>query len=429
LNVPTQTARPQISPQSARAAQRQERVLRRQEERALRALPRSQRAARRQEIERARQQRAQQRLAPAPALQQAQPATPMTQRATRLNGQPRIAPQTAQRGRFAAAFATHPQRSIAYSDPRHAWRRGLRVAFLPWYGSVFWPYAYVDIFDYAFWPYGYDDAYWAYIYDDVLDSVFWGEVGPPPEYIEGIEYPRRRTASYSSVRQLCRDPGSGITAWPFAELQSKLGLNEEQRALLNDVRAAAEQVQRAFRESCASQQAFPLTPPGRLHAMIARLEAVLNAVQTVRPPLTKFYESLTDEQQERFNEIGPKRSANTVAQAAQEAQSCKQPKPGLANLPIEKIEDAVRPTGAQEERLNRLQDATVKAVTILQDACPDETPLTPPGRLQAMETRLKAMIDAANAVGPALDDFYASLDNEQKARFNRMGRELARNND
>jgi hypothetical protein len=69
----------------------------------------------------------------------------------------------------------------------------------------------------------------------------------------------------------------------------------------------------------------------------------------------------------------------------------------------------------------------VKAVTILQDACPDQVPLTPPGRLDMMEARLKAMIDAANTVKPALDDFYASLSSEQKARFNRMGRALAKN--
>jgi hypothetical protein len=99
----------------------------------------------------------------------------------------------------------------------------------------------------------------------------------------------------------------------------------------------------------------------------------------------------------------------------------------LSNLPIEQIEDAVQPTAAQEESLNRLQDATVKAVTILQDACPDQVPLTPPGRLDMMEARLKAMIDAANTVKPALDDFYASLSSEQKARFNRMGRALAKN--
>jgi hypothetical protein len=136
LNVPAQTARTQNSPQSARAARRQERILRRQEERALRALPPPQRAQRREEIQRARQERAQQRLAPASALQQVQPTTPTTQRATRLNGQPRIAPQFARQGHFAGAFATRPNRSFAYAYPRQAWRHGLRVAFLPWYGPV-----------------------------------------------------------------------------------------------------------------------------------------------------------------------------------------------------------------------------------------------------------------------------------------------------
>ena len=61
----------------------------------------------------------------------------------------------------------------------------------------------------------------------------------------------------------------------------------------------------------------------------------------------------------------------------------------------------------------------------MQAACPDETPLTPTGRLDAMQKRLQAMIDAANTVKPALTDFYASLSSEQKARFNRIGQELA----
>ena len=55
-------------------------------------------------------------------------------------------------------------------------------------------------------------------------------------------------------------------------------------------------------------------------------------------------------------------------------------------------------------------------------------PLTPPGRLAAMETRLKAMIEAANTVKPALESFYSSLTNEQKARFDRIGGQLAKEN-
>jgi hypothetical protein len=37
------------------------------------------------------------------------------------------------------------------------------------------------------------------------------------------------------------------------------------------------------------------------------------------------------------------------------------------------------------------------------------------------------MVEAANTVKPALDSFYGSLNDEQKARFNKLGREIAAN--
>ena len=164
--------------------------------------------------------------------------------------------------------------------------------------------------------------------------------------------------------------------------------------------------------------------------MTSRLDATLEAVKVVRPALEKFYNSLSDEQKERFNQLGPKRPVNnpeTTAALPQDAKSCSEAKPGLTNLPIEQIDAAVKPTDAQQDALKQLQAATDKAVSVLQAACPKDMPLTPPGRLEAMETRLKAMIDAANTIKPALESFYASLSNEQKARFDRIG-ELAQGN-
>ena len=69
---------------------------------------------------------------------------------------------------------------------------------------------------------------------------------------------------------------------------------------------------------------------------------------------------------------------------------------------------------------HRLSDVTKKAVAGLQAVCPDDVPLTPVGRLDAMEKRLKAMIEAADWVQEALDKFYATLGSEQKARFNTL---------
>src|ERR1044071_9410508 len=123
----------------------------------------------------------------------------------------------------------------------------------------------------------------------------------------------------------------------------------------------------------------------------------------------------------------PGNKSETQGSGNDQAANCGDPKPGLANLPIERIEDAVKPTEAQETKLKDLETATNDAVGILQAACPDDVPMTPPGRLEAMAKRLKAMVEAANTVKPSLDSFYTSLNDEQKARFNKLGRQIAAN--
>jgi hypothetical protein len=428
---------------------RAERTLRRNEARELRRLPPSQHAAKREQFDQARQQRAlaRQQLTQPNAAQAN--ANGRNWRENRRNGMARVTPDAARQGRFAARFTQqaggiNPNNRWAFASVRNAWRNHHRARFVAWFGPVFWPYAYSDVFNYAFWPYGYDDGYWAYAYDDFFDGVFWGDAGVPDAYAyapssgyassDGVRTSRVASAprpSYASVQELCRQPGNGVTAWPFGDIERKVGLNGEQKQLLDDVRRTSEDAAAGFKASCPAENAFPLTPPGRLAAMTVRLEATLQTVQTVRPPLEKFYASLSDEQKERFNLLGPQ-NAGTEAQASvasQAADTCKQPKQGLTNLPIEKIEDALNPTDAQEAELAKLQDATNKAVSIMQTACPDETPMTPPGRLNVMEKRLQSMVDAAKTVKPALENFYASLSSEQKARFNRIGQQLSRNND
>ncbi|HXX25880.1 MAG TPA: Spy/CpxP family protein refolding chaperone [Pseudolabrys sp.] len=426
--------------QTTRQQQRAERAQRRQEARELRNTPRGQRAAKREEIRNARELRAQQRQQAnrpnAAATTGSAPANATTTRAQRraarlaARGITPVTAQAARNGRFASQFATtaNARNSGRWHgrDARYAWRHGWLAGFVPWYGPVFWPYAYSDIFDYAFWPYGYDDGFWDYAYDDFIDGVFWGGDGAPAEYAYASPPPPQ--ANYATVRTLCSQPGSGVTAWPFADIKRKVGLNEEQKGLLGDMRKAADEAAAVFKTSCPADNAFPLTPPGRLQAMTSRLQATLQAVDTVRPALEKFYGSLSDEQKERFNELGPSGKANNAeAKAAlpTDAKACSEAKPGLTNLPIERISESVDTTDEQDALLTKLSDAMDNAVSILQSACPEEAPLTPPGRLEAMEKRLQAMIDAANAVKPALTDFYAALSPEQKARFNQIGKDVA----
>ena len=70
--------------------------------------------------------------------------------------------------------------------------------------------------------------------------------------------------------------------------------------------------------------------------------------------------------------------------------------------------------------LDELNDASNRAAGVLNGNCPTDQPLTPPGRLAAMEQRLNAMLEAVNTVQPALAKFYNLLSDEQKARFDRL---------
>jgi hypothetical protein len=367
------------------------------------------------------------------------PALAGRSRALRRGEAVLLSQQAAAQGRFGARFHARAGHKPGMHKPRfagrHAWRRGKHASFVAWVGPVFWPYVYSDIFDYTFFPYAYDEGFWAYAYDDFFDSVFWADGGPYADYAEAGPYAGDVTAALPGKRasakaraqkrlaeQLCKQPGQGITAWPFEAIEDAVRPNAEQRALLAKLETAAGDAADTFKRTCSTE--IPLTPPGRLDAMLGRLNATLDAVKTVRPALTAFYDSLSDEQRARFNAIGPevgqrKQTAEDVT--ASVAARCGEAKPGLTNLPIEQISNVVRPTESQKDALDRLAGAAKDALAKLQAACPDDTPQTPTGRLDAIEQRLQAMIDAANIVKPALGEFYAALSNEQKARFNTMG--------
>jgi hypothetical protein len=400
-------------PEGRRAQRTQERLLQTQN----RLLQREQRM---QQSDQARLQR----LGPQPSAERSTAAA---------------AVQAAARGRFAAHFrsndALQARAALTAREngwaPRHAWRRGQRAAFVAWLGPVFWPYAYSDIFEYTFWPYAYDPGYWAYAYDDFVDTVFWGTDSPYSAYaryqepgaaITDFRARGRASVSPQTLRQLCGDPDKGVTAWPIAEITRAVRPTPEQRALLDELKSAAAKAADAFKQSCGGS--YAMTPPGRLRAMTNRISATLEAVRIVRPALEKFYNALSDEQQARFNALGPKIGERSQRQPQQEtnAQSdrCGEPKSSLTQLPIERIETVIRPAGTQKEVLERLREATEKGVQGLQAACPDDVPLTPVGRLEAMEKRLGALMQAANLVQPALDAFYATLSSEQKARFNTL---------
>jgi hypothetical protein len=87
----------------------------------------------------------------------------------------------------------------------------------------------------------------------------------------------------------------------------------------------------------------------------------------------------------------------------------------------------LQPNDAQRAKLDALQSAmATSAADTIKAACPTEAPDTPPARLAAAGKHLQAMLQAVDTIRPALHDFYDSLSDAQKARFNTLGKDLFR---
>jgi hypothetical protein len=311
-----------------------------------------------------------------------------------------------------------------FFDP--GWRQHYaRPIVIGWVGPLFWPYAYSDFVGYTFYPYAYD-TFWPYAYDDLYDGMFgafaqdyggtYASVGRPQE--SGVRRPRGTEAGRSVSADLCSGRTNGLTDWPIERITQTVEPDASQRAALDELKDATAKALDILKAACPT--ALPSTPTGRIEAMRQRLDAMLQAVRTVRPALEKFYGSLNDEQKARFNALAPDDSSGQQQAQGDLTQVCGAGASGVASLPLNEIEREVRPDESQRGALKQLQDATSAAADLLKSDCPSGQAVSMIGRLEAMERRLDAMSRAVQTVQPALEKFYASLGNEQKERFNRL---------
>jgi hypothetical protein len=287
-----------------------------------------------------------------------------------------------------------------------------------WVGSLFWPFAIYDIYDYTIWgdgigfrDYGYPDIYAAiftpYGHDDLAAYT-----GPRPFG------PRHRRVP--PLQQLC-DDSREIAGLPIDQIRQAVQPNETQSAALDDLANALISAAQMIRASCPTQTAF--TAPDRLALMQQRIGAMSKAALAVEQPLGKFYDLLDDEQEARLNAIAEDRRKMSAANGATEApaQGCGAAQPAALQWPADEIEAKLHPNDAQRAALDMLREANARAADILNNACQPEDATTLPIRLDAVEGRLDAMQQAVNLVSTALDDFYATLSDEQKTQFEAIG--------
>ena len=287
-----------------------------------------------------------------------------------------------------------------------------------WVGPLFWPFAIYDIYDYTIWGDGI--GFWDYGYPDIYAAIFtpYGHddlaayTGPRPFG------PRHRRVP--PLQQLC-DDSREIAGLPIDQIRQAVQPNEAQSAALDDLANALSSAAQMIRGACPAQTAF--TAPDRLALMQQRIGAMSKAALAVEQPLGKFYDLLDDDQEARLNAIAEDRRKMSAANGATEApaQGCGAALPAALQWPADEIEAKLHPNDAQRAALEMLREANARAADILNNACQPEDATTLPTRLDAVEGRLDAMQQAVNLVSTALEDFYATLSDEQKAQFEAIG--------
>ena len=278
---------------------------------------------------------------------------------------------------------------------RHGWHP---YRHLGWIGPLFWPYAYGDFFYYALWPddYQYVDPFWAYGYGDIYEAIF--SPYSYDQYVAGPQAPARMATLAQGMAQSCDEEAAEVTGWPIDQIQSAVQPNPQQTALLDDLGNAIVEASHQIKIHCPTSVAF--TPTTRLDQMHQRLQALVDAVNIISPPLTKFYDSLSDEQKARFNAIAPPAPKNATNGNAGTPSVQAQCNANVMAWPTDQIDNTVHPNDAQRAKLDALKSALSQGADTIKAACPTEVPPTPPDRLAAIGNRLKAMLQAVGPCSP-----------------------------
>jgi hypothetical protein len=215
----------------------------------------------------------------------------------------------------------------------------------------------------------------------------------------------------------CTGLAPGVTNLPIEQIRQAVQPTADQEAAFDDLNAASSQASDIIKSSCPTS--VPLTPIGRLDAAAQRVNTTIEALGVIRGALARIYDSLNDEQKRRFNAMDS--ASQRTRSAGDMGTICSQQAGGFIDLPVQRIEQVIQPTAQQRSTFDDLKKATQSAADHLRSSCPTAVPLSPVARLDTIETRLRAMADAIKSVRPDLQNFYASLNDEQKAKFNTIG--------
>jgi hypothetical protein len=307
-----------------------------------------------------------------------------------------------------------------------------------WAGPVFWPYAYDDMFNYAFDRKDARSPFWSYGQGDILATVL-PAANPQAALAASAGNMRLDTTNRAGETADTCLSASGSN-WTIDWIKQTVQLKDSQKAKFDELATAFTSAAESLTSTCPTKTEKTAadkadsnsktadtksnaTPEDRLEAMRLRLWSMRQAVTAVQGPLEDFYNSLDDAQKARLN------AAMTPPPTTRgRGRGKKAPQPQMdaataacldqdGDLPGKQLERALQPNKDQQTTLETLKTTSTQMGQFLMTSCPQKPLPTPQARLGAIADRLLAMEYVVLSVAPALGAFTDSLNDEQKARL------------
>jgi hypothetical protein len=280
-------------------------------------------------------------------------------------------------------------------------------------GPLAWPTAFEDVIGFTLWPGEYGERLRGHGIGDVMSAVMVSSKDLMARVRGGVAMTQGSKDDANTSGNVCNiDPAA--EQWPVSQIEQSLQLNDKQRDALKGLKIAFSEAAANVKAACRDEAS--IAPVERLRAMQGTLWAIHDAVQGLRAPLAKFYDTLTDEQRQKFAAPASAQTDPRSMSPGQIARLCGAPP--ATGRQAQQAEQQLNLNKTERASLDAFQKKAGEMGQFLMASCLKPVASTPVERIDAAADRLTAVIFAASSVSLALNDFYNQLNEEQKSKFN-----------
>lgn len=248
-----------------------------------------------------------------------------------------------------------------------------------------WPIAsasvYEDLLGYVLWPADYADHLWAHGYGDIMNAMLAPMAGVTPEQ-----------ASAMIANGMCSAKANALADKLIAHTGAVIVPTAEQQAALDALGATLREAIDRGRATVCAQSGEPAKQ------MVDGLWTVWDTTLLMRPPLEKFYGSLTEAQKAKL--------AGEAAAAEALARACVDPR--KAEWSPDRLAQALGKGQQDRVNLDALRERSAELVKFLAFSCPQGHEPTPLDRLEAARERMNALLYVVMSMSPTVGELYSA---------------------